>query len=546
MKRFVIACLSAGLLCGAQEAPPRTGVGMVQRKLTLKDAIALAVANNLDIEIRRADTASAAAAVRGARGFFDPTFRWLPLVESRNTPAGSVLQAATGKLSENFLTQNVYYNQRLPWKGSAFQASFENTRQTSSNPFVTLDPLYSSRLILSFTHPLLRGRDIDPQRAELEIRRKQQDLSETELRLKTIDIVTAVEQGYWALVSARQDAEVRFDTVEWAKEQLARNRRMIDAGTLAPVELAASEAELQRRMDTWYASLQGITEAENTLKTLVAADRQDPIWGEEIVPTEVATLEGPATDDLRALSEQALRERIELQATDTQREINDVQRRQAADQVKPQVNLVASYVSSGLAGTVRAGDNPFSASNTALYQRLNQLSAQAGLAPLPPPSFGSLPDRLVGGYGSTLANLFAGRYQSVQAGLQIDFTFHNNAAEAALAQTAIADRRIKLQRAQLSQAIEAQVRNAVQAMQTAHQRIAAAEASVRAAKEKLDSETRLFQTGESTNFLVLTRQNEYTDSRHRLLVAQLDRNRAVSRLDQALGATLSRHGIKVK
>jgi HAE1 family hydrophobic/amphiphilic exporter-1 len=546
MKRICISALAAALLCGAQETPPRAGVGMIQRKLTLKEAIALAVAGNFDIEIRRADTAAAAAAVRAARGFFDPTFRWLPLAEARNTPVGSVLESSSGKLSENFFIQNLYYRQRLPWKGSEFQASFENTRQTSSNPFVSLDPLYSSRLVLSFTHPLLRGRDIDPDRAQLEIRHKQQDLSETELRLRTIDIVTAVEQSYWTLVSARQDAEVRLDTVEWAREQLARNRRMIDAGTLAPVELAASEAELQRRLDTWYASLQAITEAENTLKTMLASGRQDPLWGEEIIPVEVGTLEPPDVADLRALTAQALHDRVELRVTGTQREINEIERRQAEDQVKPQMNLVGSYISSGLAGSLRPQDDPFSSSQVALYQRLNQLSAQAGLAPVPPPSFGSLPDQLVGGYGSTLLNLLGGRYQSVQAGLQIDFTFRNQTAHANLAQTAIAARRIELQRAQISQAIEAQVRNAVQAIQTARQRIAAAEASVRAAKEKLDSETRLFQTGESTNFLVLTRQNEFTDSRHRLLVAQLDFNRAVSRLDQALGSTLVRHNIAIK
>jgi outer membrane protein TolC len=83
-------------------------------------------------------------------------------------------------------------------------------------------------------------------------------------------------------------------------------------------------------------------------------------------------------------------------------------------------------------------------------------------------------------------------------------------------------------------------------METARQRIVAAEASARAAKEKLDSETRLFQTGESTNFLVLTRQNEYADSRRREVVAHLDSNKAVSRLRQALGATLEAHKIRVQ
>jgi HAE1 family hydrophobic/amphiphilic exporter-1 len=546
MKALVIAVVSAAAIFAAQEAPPRTGVGLIERKLTLQEAVAMALSNNLDIEIRRADTASALAAVRGARGFFDPSFRWMPLAEARNTPAGSVLQAATGKLSENFWTQNFYYNQRLPWQGSGFQASFENGRQTSNNPFITLNPMFTSRLVLAFTQPLLRNRKVDPQRAELEVRRKQQDLSETELKLRTIDVITNVEQAYWTLVSARQDAQVRADTVEWAREQLERNRRMIDAGTLAPVELAAAEAELQRRLDTWYSSLQAITEAENALKVLIASDRQAPIWGDVIVPVDISTLEPVPTDDLRPLVGQALGSRLELEATETQREINQVQRELAENQTKPQVNLVAQYVSTGLAGSLRPDENPFSASNVALYQRLNRLSAEAGLPPVEAPGFGSLPGQLVGGYGSTLANLFGGRYQGVQAGLQIDFTFRNNAAEAQLAQTVIGERRIRLQRDQVSQGIEAQVRNAAQAIQTARQRIAAAEASVRAAKEKLDSETRLFQTGESTNFLVLTRQNEYTDSRHRLLVAQLDFNRAVARLDQAIGQTLERHKVTVK
>ena len=102
---------------------------------------------------------------------------------------------------------------------------------------------------------------------------------------------------------------------------------------------------------------------------------------------------------------------------------------------------------------------------------------------------------------------------------------------------------MKLAQAQVEQAIEAQVHYAIQTLQTARQRIAAAEASARAAREKLESEIRLFQSGESTNFLVLTRQNEYTDSRHRLLIANLDFNKAVVHVEQAIGTTLKDHNI---
>jgi outer membrane protein TolC len=103
-----------------------------------------------------------------------------------------------------------------------------------------------------------------------------------------------------------------------------------------------------------------------------------------------------------------------------------------------------------------------------------------------------------------------------------------------------------LQRAKAEQIIEAEVRNSMQSLRTSEQRIVAAEASVKAAKEKLDSEQRLFETGESTNFLVLTRQNEYADSQRRSLVARLDFNKAIARLEQAIGSTLDTHSISLK
>ena len=177
-------------------------------------------------------------------------------------------------------------------------------------------------------------------------------------------------------------------------------------------------------------------------------------------------------------------------------------------------------------------------------QRINELSSRLGLAPLPGTSLGNPPDFLVGNYGTALGNL--GRYQSFQVGLNIDFNLRNRRADAEYTQTLINEKRLALQKARVEQIIEAQVRNALQGIHTARQRIAAAEASARAAREKLDSEQRLYQTGESTNFLVLTRQNEYADSRRREVVAKLEFNKSVSQLEQAVGGTLARHGISVK
>ncbi len=276
--------------------PPRVGVGVTRTVLTLAEATEMALRNNLEIEIEKTNTVNAIQAIKAARGAFDPVFRFEPGYENRNTPASSVLQGAGGNLSESFATQNFYFRQKTPWYGTSFHIDFENSRQATSNTFATLNPLRTSRFLAGISFPLLRNRDTDAERAEIRIRSRQADISDVDFELRVIDVVARVEQAYWDLVAARQDVQVKADGVEWAREQLARNKRMIDAGTLAPVELAASEAEFQRRIDTWLTSVGVVTEVENHLKSLLAPGRNSPLWGDQIVPSDV-NLMTPPTDE---------------------------------------------------------------------------------------------------------------------------------------------------------------------------------------------------------------------------------------------------------
>jgi HAE1 family hydrophobic/amphiphilic exporter-1 len=530
-----------------EKQTPRVGVGVIERKLALNEALEMALKNNLEIEVDRTLVATAQQSLRGAYGAFDFVLRFQPDLERRNTPTSSVLAAANGIIAERFFNQNAYFLQKLPFAGTSVHIDFLNGRQSTNNPFVGLNPFVTSQLVLGFTQPLLRGREIDRDRSEIKIRSKQIGISEIDLKLRVIDVATRVLYSYWDLVGARQDVTVKSAFVDWAREQLARSKRMIDAGTLAPVELSAAEAELERRLDTYYASVGRVTEVENALKTLLAGSRQEDIWNDILVPTDERAPETGVADDVKTGMQTALAERPELRQLVLRRETNDIQKAQADNDRKPAVNLVANYINSGLAGTVNPNDNPFSASNVALYQRINQLSQAQGLPPLVGGSFGgTVPPQFIGGYGQTLSGLFGGNYQSIQVGLQLDWNPRNRTAEANLAQAAIAERRIKLLQTQAEQAIEAQVRNSLQAIQTARQRIVAAEASAQAAKEKMESETRLFQTGESTNFLVLTRQNEYADSLNRVVVARSDLNKAIARLQQSLGTILDTYRLRVQ
>jgi HAE1 family hydrophobic/amphiphilic exporter-1 len=522
--------MGAGSLPGAEASKPRIGV-TVQRRLTLHQAVEMALRNNLEIEVERNNQQIAREALKGAFGVYDPFFRYGLTRDDRATPTPSVLVSADGKLKEGVLSNNLSLGQRLNFHGAQARLDFNNGRNSTNNPFTGLNPYYSTSLAVSYIQPLWRGRLLDNERATIAVRRKQQDASDVELELKTIDVVLRVEQAYWDLVALREDFTVKGESVDLGEKQLGVTRRQIDAGTLAPIELSAAEAELERRRDNLYASQEFVTQAENALKLLLARDREDALWGEEIIPSEPTATSPPEWSDLRSAVEGALGKRPELRAVRLQQDSNAIQQRLALEMAKPQVNAVASYVNAGLAGAVNQTPNPF--------QRLFPAGGDNANA-------FALPPALLGGYGSALGNLFGGNYSSYQVGLQIDLTMKNRAAMAQQAQTAIQGRQLRAQQSRVTQMIEAQVRNALQGINTAEQRIRAADASATAAKAKLDSETRLFETGESTNFLVLTRQNEYADSRRRAVVARLDRNKAVSRLQQALGVMLETHQITVK
>jgi HAE1 family hydrophobic/amphiphilic exporter-1 len=238
---------------------------------------------------------------------------------------------------------------------------------------------------------------------------------------------------------------------------------------------------------------------------------------------------------------------LELRSLELSLDQTRTQVQLASSALKPQVMLTANYFNSGLAGSLAPNTGGgFANFLGPLFERVNTLSDLNGLPPLPPAQTGgAVPASLIGGYGSTLSNLTTGNFQTVAAGISFEWNPRNRAAKGQLEQSILQQRRLQLTRAQIEQGIAAGVRTALQNLEAARLRIDAARASERAAREKLESEIRLYQTGESTNFLVLTRQNELLDSRRRVVAAELLLNRAVAQLQQALGSTLQANQIRL-
>src|SRR6516164_9468136 len=163
--------LLPGLWASDAIAPAvRVGIGGVQRHLTLQQAVELAIAANLDVAIERTNVDSAAQALYGAKGSFDPTLRWLPSFGDLHTPAQSLLQGSNGVTTQHSAGQTFAFYQQTPWSGLTLDVQFDSSRVTSANPFVSLSPYYVPQLTFAVTQPLMRGREIDANRAQIAIR----------------------------------------------------------------------------------------------------------------------------------------------------------------------------------------------------------------------------------------------------------------------------------------------------------------------------------------------------------------------------------------
>lgn len=530
----------------AQASPEeRVGIDPQRRRpMSLHDVILMALRNNRDIEIERISGEQAAYQLDAARGRYDPEITTNFSFQSATVPVGSVLAGgASGSVSTDTYVYGASIRQLLPG-GSNYELTFDNNRLTSSNVFITLNPQFSSNLRFTWRQPLLRNRGWDASRRAIRIAKKRLNLSDTEFRQRVIEIINRVQKAYWDLVFARRNVQVQREAVNLAREQLEINRRMVAAGTLAPVEIIAAEAEVKRREENLLTAIEGVTVAENILKGLILAERTDPLWREAIIPTESAEIK-TVPFDLAEAVRTALQSRPEMEQIKLQREINDLDIRYFRNQTRPQLDLVGIYEINGLAGRLRRDENPFSAGNRVLLNRVNALSELAGLPPLELPPPARLPRFLLGGQARAWANLFGNDFRTVQLGISLSLPLRNRTAEGNLGEALAAHRLLEAQRQKLELAIEIDVRNALQAVETARKRVEATRAAREAAEANLASEQRRYRAGETTNFMVLTRQNELSAARAQELRALMDYNKAIADLQRATATTLSAYHVQI-
>lgn len=526
----------------------RVGVNVSdQAPLTLNDAIRMALKDSNDIDQSRIDVQIAEYNLRAAQGIYDPLLSSENYYERSTTPTSSSIggAGASGAVTQADTTGSARLAGFSPFGGGLYQLDFSSSRLTTTNQNARLNPQFPAAATLTYTQPLVRGLRFDINRRNIEIAKKNLSLTDAQFRQRAIDVITQVEQAYWDLAFSLRNLQVQIDAVKQARLQVESNQRLVAKGVLAPIEIVAATTQVTTFEQNVYTAQESVTQAENVLKTLILADRAQSLWTRAIVPVTPVILEAPRVP-LEFAVKAALYNRPELAQLRSSADINQINVRYFRDQTKPQVDLVGTYTAVGLAGSPVQSNSNVTSNTSVLTARVNELSALAGLSPLPPSTTTPIPPTLVGGYTQSLRNLLGQNYPTVRVGVRISLPLRNRTAEANLGGALALGNRITDQFKQTEQIIEAEVRNSMQAVRSGEARLAAAAASRSSAEQQFQSEQRQFRAGTSTVFLVLQRQTDLLAARGRELQAQTDLNKAISQLQRATGNTLTANHISVR
>jgi outer membrane protein len=543
----------------ARPVPERT-VGLEPGKVvrwTLKDAILAGLEKNVNIQLEQVKVRISQYNLIKAQGFYNPTTTSTILYNKSIFPNVARFTGAGGNTVNNdTLTYNFGVIKNFEWWGNTLSANFTNARSISNSS--NLATSYSPALSFEFRQPLFKDFGIDQTRRNIKVTKRQMDLSDAEFRERVIQIILQVQQAYWDLSAAKQNEVVRRQSVELAETFLRNTKRQVELGSLAPIEVVSAATQLEQRRQDVFLAMNQVSIAENALKNLTANGTKDELWSSVIETVEPFDLKGaviPVADAIRIAHEN----RPEIRQMDISEEINKIDIDFSRNQTKPQIDFVASYRTSGSAGTPAVDVRP-NCSNSFPDPANPGQRVCAGIVPIlqgntlvpgvvttpfdpafsPPPS---IADQFIGGYGTALGNMFKNEFRAWSVGIQFNFPLHNQAAKANLGIALEVERQRDLQERQLMQLIEVEVRNAVQAVETAKMRIDAAEAQTSYARQQLEGEEKKYTAGLQTTYFVLQRQNELSVALISELQAKVDYNKALANLQRVMATTLSSHSI---
>jgi outer membrane protein len=480
-------------------------------ELSLEDAVKRALDNNLDIAVDRFNPTVGAEGVRQALGAYDPFLSGTLSTASQKSPATSAFSGGV-KVTTDTQLWNFGVNQYLP-TGGTFNITFNSNKSDTNSVFTTFNPTYTSFFSLNLTQPLLRNLKLDSAREGIRVAKKSREISDVQFRQTVINTVASTKQGYYDLIAAIDNLDAQQKSFDLAKKLLNENEIKVRVGTLAPLDVVSAQAEVASREEGVIRAEAAILDTEDALKRLIFPKNDPATWDLRIIPKDRPSAE-PVRVDVATAIQNALEKRTDVVVARKNLEKADISVDFARSQVLPQVDLVASYGSTGVGGT--------------------QLNRQ-GLG-------GPIISTVPGGYVDAAGDAVGIANPTWSVRLNLTYPIMNRQAAAQSAQARLFKDQALISFQLLELQVAQQVRVAARAVETNSKRIATTRAARVLQEQRLDAEEKKFAAGMSTNFLVTQAQRDLADARVAEIQAIADYSKSVVELQRVQEAGVSGSG----
>ena len=479
----------------------------VDQPVTLKQVVDMALKNNLDISIERYNPEILDTRIKFERSRFEPFFGAELTTTDATRPTGSILVGEESTTTEDFV-YNFRWNHLLP-TGTTYDVVFNNSRIETTQSFTSVNPSFDSTLFANLTQPLMRGFGVDVTKAPVRIAEQNRLAADHRLRQRVLDTALQVEQAYWDLVFYRRQLDVRRQSLASAADLYENNKKQVEVGTMAPLEIVVAEAEVAAREQDIITTENLIDNTEDRLRSLITTDKQTDRWGVRYVPSEEPVAR-PVTITADEAISKAIANNPDLKALEMDLASTRLTKKLASDALKPQLDLQASAGFAGLGGTQLLLDNSV----------------------FPPLVIGRVP----GGYPDALSNLFSNATWSV--GFIVGLPVGNRAAEADFVQSDLREQQTARTLENARQQLVFNVRTALRNLESDLKRLDAARASRILQERKLDAEKKKLAVGLSTNHIVLDFQDDLALAQSQELLAMVDYEKNLAQLERFMGENL--------
>ena len=531
--------------------------------LSLQDAVELALQNNLDIIVQRynpwiSDTgilkAEAGGVGSGAAGgvlvgstanipflSYDPTVTTSVSIDSRSIPINNPLTSGTGTgtsalgaLKLHTSTFNTQYAQGFH-TGTTFFTTWDNTRSSSNSPANLFNPSVQSSIYVGFQQQLLNGFGLEVNTRNIRIAKNNRKIADLAFAQQAITTITNTITDYWELVYARENVKVQQQAVTVAEKLYNDNKKQLEIGTMAPLDVTRAESELATDRQNLIVAQTAQLQQQQVLKNVIAKNPLAPnMLNLEIIPTDLPSrpeaIEAPSFE--QAVSEAfAKRPDVQEQALNLLNGQIDVKATRNA--LLPIATLTAQYGSVGLAGN----QTQVLTSHTVAGAQL--VDATGAPVPVFIPNTIPLTTQVVkGGFGDSMTSVFHSDFPDYNVAVNVQIPIRNRGLQADNQRAILVQRQLEAQMQQLKNSALLDVRNTYIALEQDRARVEAAAKARELQQQTFDAEQKKYQLGASTVYLVIQTQRDLIAAQGTELRALTDLVEAKANYERALGRTL--------